>query len=460
MKFILVSLALLAFALGSAVAAQPSELRRQINKAGTENNAQGATMLCTYLNQAIMLAGQKRLNKDAVREYEEMLHIGQELIETMTSPEATKTFIMGLNRMHPQGQVALAMGLCKHPSSPELKKASARLLQGARDFQVQVAAMKLLAAHHTSEGLKPILNNLKENKLVSLQIGACRALAELRNKDGIPPLIEYLKKWTSSRMRYEATAALRAITGQPFSADASTWSGWWNKNGATFTPPENPNPKFNYELEQKPEKSEEEVTYYEIPLLENRVVFVLDVSGSMKFGGSPNRLDRARDELKNLIARLDKQTQFNIILYNLEVKRWNTQQALVPATDVNKKGAAYFLDQAEAKGGTATMASMEEALYEVALVNGVETIFLISDGVPMPMKHWWGRVRSNKEVGVGAQAIRRRIRYVNQTLMVRIHTIGIFTRIDGDPPEPAQEAMRSFLKGVAEDNDGIYKEVK
>lgn len=103
------------------------------------------------------------------------------------------------------------------------------------------------------------------------------------------------------------------------------------------------------------------------------------------------------------------------------------------------------------------MSAMEEALREVAFINGVETIFLITDGAPQPMLH--SDVKSLAELPRGNDAIKRRIGWINQVLKVRVHTIGIYTRAAGDPPEQGVDSMKAFLEGIAKNNDGVYKEV-
>ena len=304
--------------------------------------------------------------------------------------------------------------------------------------------------------MDPILKQLKQNNAVCLQVASCRALGNIPDKKAVEPLIKYLKDLKGSRMRYEANAALRALTGQDFSPDAGTWDGWWQKNNADFKPVTEPKLDLNYEL--KADKKEE-LTFFEIPIVENRIVFVFDISGSMQLGGKPNRLDKTREQLKDLINRLDEgKALFNIITFGSNVKRWIKDQPLVPASAANKKSACAFLDETKPVGATATIEAMEEALREVALINGVETIFLLTDGMPNPlMAH--SNVRSLAEVPKGVEDIRRRFRFINQTMKVRIHTIGVYTRVAGDPQEPDQETLKKFLYNVATDSDGVYKEV-
>ncbi|MCZ7648332.1 MAG: VWA domain-containing protein [Planctomycetota bacterium] len=432
-------------------------LRKQIADATQHDNAQGANVLCGALGQAVGSVRQFFKNRHACREWEELLAEAQASVGRMRSPEAEKVFVMALRGMDPMAQMVVALGLKEHPASSDVDQAAIQLLKSTRDFQVQVACMELLGAHKCADGLEEILKQLKPTNIVALQIASSRALAQIGDPRAVEPLIEYLRELKGSRMRFEAVAALRAITGQNFTQDAGTWAGWWEKNKATFTKPNTIAPVFNYELEQKSGPAEEEVTYYEIPIVENRVVFIVDISGSMQLGGDPNRLERAKTQLKDLVERLGDKTLFNIILYSNAVKRWMNNPVLVPASAANKKLAKDFLDEARPGGGTETTWALEEALREVSLVNGVETVFLLSDGAPQPMRH--SNVTSIAQLPKGNTDIRKRIEFINQTLKVRINTIGVYTRAPGDPAEQGADSMKAFLEGIAKDNDGVYKEV-
>lgn len=449
--------ALLTVAMPLFAASPVDPLREQLKQCSQHDNAQGAGVLCGVLSQAVGAVKQFGANRHALREWEELLIDTQVEVSRLRSPEAVGIFVMGLQRMDSMSQTTILQGLLTHPASSELDDAVLKLLKNTRDFQVQVACMELLSTHKYTAATEEILRHLKPEVIVALQVASARALARLGDPKAMEPLIEYLRSMKGSRMRFEATAALRAISGQEFNQDAGTWQGWWDKQKAGFTakPGE---PVFNYET-LNTGKTEEELSYYEIPLVENRLVFVLDVSGSMQLGGDPNRLDRARTEMKELINRLPEKTLFNIITYSNATKRWMRDPVMVQATAHNKKQAQAFLDDMRPGGGTETTWALEEALREISLINGVETIFLISDGAPMPLRHWMPTVKALSDLPPSNNAIRRRIKFINSTLKVRIHTIGIYTRAAGDPTEQGQESMKAFLEGIAKDNDGVYKEV-
>ncbi|MCW8128887.1 MAG: VWA domain-containing protein [Planctomycetota bacterium] len=432
-----------------------AKLKDQVKEASAQDNAQGVGGVLGLLNQALAKAAEQRNNDNGLREYEEIVNDCQDAVAQMRSPESDKAFTVNLARLAPNAQAQVLFGLIPHDSNSDLDEAATKVLASTRDISVMVACMDLLGAHKYDGAVDAIVKQLKPTQAVCVQVAACRALARIPDKKAVAPLVEYLRQLKGSRMRYEATAALRAITGQDFNPDAATWDGWWKKNEADFKKENAKEPVYNLDLTVD---KKEELSYYEIPIVENRIVFLFDTSGSMTLGGKPNRFEKARDQLKDLIMRLDEsRALFNIILFSGNVRRWNKQQPLVPANAMTKKAACQFLDEARPGGGTQTMSAMEEALREVAFINGVETIFLITDGAPQPMLH--SDVKTVAELPRGNEAIKRRIGWINQVLKVRVHTIGIYTRAAGDPAEQGVESMKAFLEGIAKKNDGVYKEV-
>jgi hypothetical protein len=455
------SLALLSLHFTACAGSPGQELRSQVALAEKQTDANSTAILCGFLNQAIAKAGAAGKNIELQREYEDIQWQIQQALAARLSPEARAVLVNGMARLPQPAQVTVALALKEHPPSPEIAKAALSLLKSTQNIQVQVALLDLLGAHRVPEAAPLAARLLDTHKLVMVQIAACRALARIPSKEGIPALIEYLDKNRGSRMRHEAVCALRALSGMTFGVDAGTWRTWWESAAATFTPPPTPTPAFNYELEL-PKGDDPE--YYSIPVVENRVVFVVDTSLSMKLGGSPNRWERARYELEDLIDHLDPKVQFNIVQFSTKVTVWQEYPLLVPATPAAKKGAKAFLDAQEPLGSTETTGALEKALRDIALTQGVETIYLLSDGAPNPMR--FSGITSMNEYKRGIDDIQQRIRLINQSLKIRIHTIGIYTKgpndaqILGKAKEPDPELMKSFLETLAKENDGVYREVK
>lgn len=140
-----------------------------------------------------------------------------------------------------------------------------------------------------------------------------------------------------------------------------------------------------------------------------RIVFILDVSGSMlavdpeaqdvedpgsrtRGGGEsqgpkeptgPNRLERAKRELKSVLSNLPPATKVNIVAYSSPhtIQMWRRGDGdgppeLHPMNEANKREACEFVERFQANGTTAT----DLALATAFDVDGARCFYLLSDG--------------------------------------------------------------------------------
>ncbi len=123
------------------------------------------------------------------------------------------------------------------------------------------------------------------------------------------------------------------------------------------------------------------VRFYGIPTHSHRILFCIDISGSMLFpmdgkgGRREPRINRTRRELLRTLSDLAPGTLFNIYLFaDITIAR---TPRLVPATSEHKEAAVAFLEELEIRGGTNIYGVLSDAL-----ASGADTIFLLSDGEP------------------------------------------------------------------------------
>lgn len=183
------------------------------------------------------------------------------------------------------------------------------------------------------------------------QVAAIDALALIRAKEAIPPLIEYLAN-AEGRPREDAKIALQQITGREFGMKAEDWQSWWKDNGEKFVVPPPVDPK---EIEAKEKtvddgygRSHKVVEYHRIKTYSKRLLFVVDISTSMndaikvkrgydavdkRFQASP-KISLARHELKSVLKTLDKNTWFNVVCFETDVRAWRKEPVLADPTSV------------------------------------------------------------------------------------------------------------------------------
>jgi len=127
--------------------------------------------------------------------------------------------------------------------------------------------------------------------------------------------------------------------------------------------------------------SEGTLSFYGIATYARRVLFCIDVSGSMRFpmdgegGVREPRIEKTRRELAYTVHALPPGTAFDIALFAGTVEAW--QGRLVEADDARMEEAQRFLDRMAIRAGTNV-----HAVLEYALASGAETVFLLTDGEP------------------------------------------------------------------------------
>ena len=282
---------------------------------------------------------------------------------------------------------------------------------------------------------------------------AIAALATLRVRAGIPALIDRLTS-ADGRELTDCGEALTSLTGMNFHGNKELWRRWWADNEDDFVVPE---------LEEETDASaaaEESigVTFFGIRTDSRRVMFVLDLSGSMNFAMVPrdnpdddpqkpydmprkdefSRLDVAKTELMRALGGLEEGSIFNIVMYASDV--WTWKDELVEMEEDTRPKISEFLDGIEAVGATNLYSALEVALdlsgahaSEKWQEPEIDTIFVLSDGRP--------------SVGLSTDAdeILALVKERNEAAGITIHTIGL---------SGAQDAY--LMRSLAEQNGGTY----
>jgi hypothetical protein len=224
--------------------------------------------------------------------------------------------------------------------------------------------------------------------------------------------------------------ALERLTGVALGDDPDLWRAWWKEN-KDKPPADTSRPNAPTTVSGP--------RYYGFGVRSSRVMFVLDVSGSM---GWNERLETARKELVQVLEHLPARTRFGIVTFSDEARVWT--EKLVYATPENVRKSVRQVERLEPIKGTNSFEALRLAFQD----EDVDTIFFLSDGSPTV-----GRVTD-------PDAILADVREFNRFRRVRVNTIAL---IMGDPPPQwvageNRVAMISFMKRLAEQNDGKYVE--
>lgn len=301
-----------------------------------------------------------------------------------------------------------------------------------RSASRQMAALDLLAdLQHL-----PALTTAQEALFAEdwrVRSAACRFCARVRHKSSIPLLIERLDH-EHGRLAAETQAALVELSGRAYE-QARFWRQWWDAAGAAFKL-EDKVVAVDASARTATPTVTAAATYYEVPVVSERVCFVIDVSGSMveKVGtDAVTRLAAASEALLTTLRQLARsaaaapsggvrrETLVDIVVFDDRARAWSSR--LRPLDDDALASAKDFIAGLVPSGGTNMHAALQTAFADMA----VDTVYLLSDGEP----------------SLGAitdpEALAAEIARWNRSRRVTIHTIAIGT----DSPLLRQLAMQS-----------------
>ena len=281
-----------------------------------------------------------------------------------------------------------------------------------------------------------------------LALTVLKVLADHPDHDSIGRLVQLAARSRSfsERLRDELWATLTSITPASISVEqgGDAWVAWWEA--------EQNEPRLAAWLKDnqrgvKPQKDPNyaEAYFYGIPIVGKSVVFVIDVSGSMRepMRGTDQRpkIEGAKEELsRSLEALLDVST-FTIVTFAEQTTVWSRKR--VKAED-GRKRALEFVARLAPDGGTNLHQGLisafgVERLERRSAITGVDRpdqIILLSDG--------------NPTVGVtNTDAILSDVDRLDPAALTRIDTIAF-----------GPDADRRFLQTLAERHGGILVDVR
>ena len=316
--------------------------------------------------------------------------------------------VIGLNRL-----------LAKDPTWKDDLLALAQ----SKNLEVKIVGLALLLEVGGDQAIECAQRGVDHKKSWRLRSVSYRYLARFRSLSSIPLLIARADR-EHGRLEGELGDALFVHTGVRC-WQRSEWEAWWRKNQEAHKLPA----WQSVSSIAKKAGASGTVAYYGIPLASTRVAFLVDVSGSMraKIGTDKKltRLDGAKQQLGQVIEKMNKDFEFNVIPYQSSVSPvWDR---LRRAAKANKSEMVAAITRLKAAGGTNIYGALQRAFDDPE----VDTIYLLSDGQPSG-----GEIN---DIGEIADAVRR----WNYQRQVVVHGIAIGTK-------------STLLKRLAEESGGQY----
>lgn len=333
----------------------------------------------------------------------------------------------------------------------ELRKTATRSKQAA----VRRALLIHLAARRDWPAL---IEGIKDDDEDTAAVAVWR-LADARVVEAVEPMIAQMEKLdrTHGGIWDVLRNALAQLLGQKLGSGVEYRSRWQlvqQQGGLEAVKPE---------AEPPPSGGGSVTRLFGREIECTRVVFVLDVSGSMQAidpnqrdyddpgsrtrGGETEgerpkgktRLERAQRELKKVIQALPEGVKINVVAYSSQVKLWRAGDGDAPPTvhamsKANKDAACEFVDSFTADGVTVT----DDALVRAFSVEGARCFYLLSDGAPT----------HDGTTIVPTEDILRVVADYSKDRKVTIHTLGF------------RGADRDMMQRLAEQTGGKYSDIE
>ncbi len=307
------------------------------------------------------------------------------------------------------------------------------------DREVRNAAIEVIGRARDKRQLDALLTALAHDDW-STRLVAVDALQSLRHKQGVAALVARIGV-EQGRLKRRVADALWQLTAQPFEQDEAAWQGWWAEAGAKFevvSERELDQAERARELRRLTARTTASAQFFGIQVESRRVVFVVDVSGSMiesmygRYVGKrgATRIDVAKQELKQAIAGLEPGTLFNVLAFASSVVGWQ-KQGVVAYDDASRAAVFEWIDRLGANGATNLYDSLKLAFADP----DVDTIFVMSDGEP-----------TNGEV-IDPHRIRLDVAFWNAHRKIKVHTIAIGGNLE-------------VLEWLARDAGGTYLQLR
>lgn len=327
---------------------------------------------------------------------------------------------------------------------------------------VRLGALEVMALRIDPSLVEPVVKALSESGW-PLRRAAIHALAAQNDVRGIPPLVAAMAAEDGALLEDYAHALAR-LTGANLGTHAEPWKRWLEDHKAELAA-KGAKAAAGAKGPVKPVQSP--LHYYGVETLSRKVVFIIDISGSMRepIGTETGpvtgvkaedqaytglKIDVAKRILSDAIRKLPKETTFNVVYFNHAVRTF--ADTMQKASDETKAKACLEIEALEPAGSTWTYGALRRT-FEIAASTCteetfdpcVDTVFLLSDGAPTDDSIDKAQPMEGKQI-VDAVA------QWNERMKVRIHTIAIDPRI-------GKGSFVRFMKDLAARNQGIYREI-
>ncbi|MHC4924565.1 MAG: HEAT repeat domain-containing protein [Planctomycetota bacterium] len=322
------------------------------------------------------------------------------------------------------------------------------------DARARSLAVRQLRGYRPRESFLAALDPVLQDKTWSVRTGAWEVVARMPREVAVPRLVDAMsreKGLHASRL----DDLLSSLTGFSFEGDPDLWMRWWKEHEAAVL-----DGSFQPRTERPHEDDAARKTaarFFDIPLVSENVLFVLDFSSSMKadMDVPDKRINETRgDSLKptrhgyaiagTLLALkgMPEGARFNVAIYHEDVK-WMSRRGVIVSRSTVRRAEQWLKDQAMGRL-TNLFDGLRQSFGDLHGTSGAlrmqylpDTVIFLTDGVATN-----GRFQE-------AEPLIDLVELWNACAGVAVHTVGMGSGHDS-----------WLLKEVAKATDGFYLDLE
>ncbi|MFI5402409.1 MAG: vWA domain-containing protein [Planctomycetota bacterium] len=373
-------------------------------------------------------------------------------------------------------------------NSPENREAMVNLYPTIKRWETRVLLLGAFGRMKSEEASKPIALGLKDAnprvaaaacravrlrpafradlealaakaKSSAVRAAALRALGDLGVDEALPVVFRVFCGDASPRVRYDAWLALKELSGKEFACDPKAWKEFW-KESSDAAPEGAVNP-WGVMFPTVNPKAGSPGNCFKIPVLGERVCFVLDNNGHMttpwkidpkaekdkppeeripNFFNVKTRWSLARAYVMQCLEQAPEEMEVAFVFFNAEPKPWPETGKFMRNTTKNRE---LIRTQLETGVELKSVTAMYEALaagwgfvkggLDANFDRGADTIVFVTNGRP-----------SDGEMANKPERIRDEAWLVATLQNVRFETVGIHNH------------QYDLLQAMARDSGGLY----
>ncbi len=225
------------------------------------------------------------------------------------------------------------------------------------------------------DGQLRMLRTLAGDETHIVRLRTFEAFARRNDREGPRGLASALEQEQGQRLSWRIVELLQDLSGRKDGRNARAWQHWADSLPADWTPA-NKTPERDY--------GERTVAFVGMPVLSDRIAFLVDFSGSMweERADGRTRKQAVDVEMRRVLEHLPEGARFNLIPFVSTPTLW--QKSLTQATPKSIKKALTFFEKHKAQGKGNYWDAMLTALADPQ----TDTIMILGDGAPSGGTRW------------------------------------------------------------------------